>query len=254
MRQAERIPGGTRRRRGGWTVAAVLAGGLALAACSSSASSSTTTTTSGSGGTTTTAASSGGGSSSGSGLSSVLGGINKSSNATFSATYTLTEASTGKTETITFAQQPPKSAIITSNGSFYVNGTTVTECQGSGSTATCTSLPSSMTSSLSALTGLFSPTSLATSLKAVQAESNAAGYSIATSTATYGGLASKCVTVKGPSVPNGAIYCGSTSSGVLTYTSAAGNTVTLQSFTSNPPASTFAPPAGATVQTLPAGV
>ena len=234
-------------------MAAVLVGGLALAACSSSSSSSTTTTTSGSG-SATTATTSGGGGGSGSGLSSLLNGINKSTGATFSATYTITEASTGKTETITFAQSPPKSAIITSSGSFYVNGSTVTECQGSGSTATCTSLPSSMTSSLSALTGLFDPTALATSLKEVQAESDAAGYSISTSTATYGGLASKCVTVKGPSVPTGSIYCGSTSNGVLTYTSAAGNTVTLQSFTSNPPASTFAPPAGATVSTLPAGV
>ena len=235
-------------------VAAVLVGGLALAACSSSSSSSTTTTTSGSGGATTTTAGSSGSGGSGNGLSSVVNGISKSSTTVFSATYVVTQASTGKTETITFAHNPPKAAITTSEGSFYEDGTSIIECQGSGPTPTCTSLPSSMAGSLTGLTALFDPTALSASLKAVEATATATGYSISVSNATYGGLASKCVTVKGPAVPNGSTYCGSTSNGVLTYTSAAGNTVTLQSFTANPPASAFSPPAGATVQTLPAGV
>jgi hypothetical protein len=184
-----------------------------------------------------------------------VNGVSKSSGATFSATYLTAQASTGKSQTVTFAQSPPKSAVITPSGSFYVDGTTITECQGSGSSATCTTLPSSMTSVVSGLTALFSPSSIVSALKGVKAEAAAhsAGYVISTSSATYGGLASNCVTVKGTSVPTPVTYCGSTSNGVLTYVNANGNTVTLQSYSANPPASTFAPPAGATIQTLPAG-
>jgi len=108
---------------------------------------------------------------------------------------------------------------------------------------------------VSGLTGLFSPATIVGVLKGVEAQAvaHSAGYVISTSSATYGGLASNCVTVKGNSEPTPVTYCGSTSNGVLTYVNANGNTVTLQSYSGNPPASTFAPPAGATVQTLPAG-
>jgi hypothetical protein len=218
----------------------LLAGGLLAAACSSSSSSSSTT------------ASTGG---SGSGLDSLVSGITKSSNATFSATYVITEASTGKTETVTFAQSPPKSAVSTTGGSFYIDGTSITECQGTGSTATCTTLPSTMSSLVTGITDLFSPNVIADSLKGVKAAAAAkgAGYVISTSSATYGGQSSTCVRAKGASEPTPVVYCGSRSNGILTYLNADGNTVTLQAYTANPPASTFAPPAGATMQTLPAG-
>jgi hypothetical protein len=221
--------------------AALLGAGLLIAACGSSSSSTTTTTASGGG--------------SGSGINSLVNAVSKSSGATFSATYSTTQASTGKTQTVTFAQSPPKSAIITPSGSFYVNGSAITECQGSGSSATCTTLPSSMTSVVSGLTDLYSPSIIVSAIKGVQAQAAAhsAGYVIGTSTATYGGLASDCVTAHGTAQPTPVTYCGSTADGVLTYVNANGNTVTLQSYSSNPPASTFAPPAGATIQTLPAG-
>ncbi len=181
--------------------------------------------------------------------------MSKNAGETFSATYLTAQASTGKSQTVTFAQSPPKSAIITPSGSFYIDGTSVTECQGSGSSATCTTLPSAMTSEVSGLTDLYSPSVIVSDLKGVQAEATAhsAGYVLSTSSATYGGLASTCVTVKGTSEPTPVTYCGSTADGVLTYLDADGNTVTLQSYTASPPASTFSPPAGATVQTLPSG-
>jgi len=112
-----------------------------------------------------------------------------------------------------------------------------------------------MSSVVSGLTNLFSPATIVSDLKGVEAQAAAhsAGYVISTSSATYGGLASNCVTAKGASEPTPVTYCGSTSNGVLTYVNADGNTVTLQSYSANPPASTFAPPAGATVQTVPPG-
>ncbi len=240
------------RRRWSGVGAMVLAGGL-LAACSSNSSSSTTTTapTGSTGAPTTTAAGSG----SSGGLDSLVSGISRSSNATFSATYLITEATTGKTETVTFAQSPPKSAVTTTEGSFYIDGTSITECQGTGSSATCTTLPASMSATVSGLTNLFNPGVIADTLKGVEAEAAAksAGYVISTSSATFGGQSSSCVSARGTSEPTPVTYCGSRSNGILTYVNANGNTVVLQAYTANPPASTFAPPAGATVQTLPAG-
>ena len=233
-----------------WPAAALLvAGGLVFAACSSgSASTSTTTTAAGGGGSATTAPPAGSG-----GLGALVDGVPRSSSATYSATYLVAEASTGKTQTITFAQSPPKSSIVTSSGSFFFDGTTVTECQGSGSSATCTSLPSSLTGIFSGLAKLFSPTVITSTLKGVQAAvaANHAGYVVSTSTGTYGGRASNCVTVKGTSRPTPVTYCGDASDGVLTYLDANGNTLTLQAYSSSPPASTFAPPAGATVRSVP---
>jgi hypothetical protein len=230
----------------------MLGAGLLVAACGSNSSSTATTAASGGGSTPTTAASGGG---TANGVDSLLNGVSKSSGATFSATYLTVEASTGKSQTVTFAQSPPKSAITTASASFYIDGTAITECQGSGSSPTCTTLPSTMTDVVSALTDLYSPANIVNDLKGVQAQAAAhsAGYVIGTSTATHGGLASRCVTVKATAQPNPVIYCGSTAYGVLTYLNASGNTITLQSYSANPPASTFAPPAGATVQTLPAG-
>jgi hypothetical protein len=238
--------------RGLAAAASLLAGGLLVAACSSGSSSTATTAASGAS-TSSTAAASGGGSSSG--LDSLVNEVSKSSGATFSATYLTAQASTGKSQTVTFAQSPPKSAIITPSGSFYIDATSITECQGSGSSASCTTLPSSMSSVVSGLTNLFSPATIVSALKGVkaQAAAHSAGYVIRTSSATYGGLASNCVTAKGTSEPTPITYCGSTSNGVLTYVNAGGNTVTLQTYSASPPASTFAPPAGATVQTVPAG-
>lgn len=255
MRQVEDDSGTFRpAHRGMWTAAVVLVGGLALAACSSSTTgTSSTSTTAASGGGTTTTTGAGGGSNSA--LKSVVSGITKSEGTTFSATYKTADTQSGQSQIVTFAQSPPKSAVITPSGAFYISGSAVTECQGSGSSATCTSLPASLSGTLSGLTNLFSPGILINNLKGLEAEaaSHAAGVSVNTSSATYAGLASTCFTVKGPSQPAAVTYCAATSSGILTYSSTTASTVTLTAFSAHPPASSFSPPAGATVQTLPAG-
>ncbi len=111
-----------------------------------------------------------------------------------------------------------------------------------------------LTSSLTGLTDLFSPAILTNTLKGIQSEEAAhVGVIVNKSSATYGGLSSTCVTVKGSAQPSAVTYCAADSSGILTYANAGGSTVTLTAFSTNPPASTFSPPAGATVQTIPAG-
>lgn len=249
MRRSPGGKGSTRPQRlGMWGAAAALAGGLALAACSSN-STSPTTTSGGTGGGTTAAPS---GSAS---VKAIVDGITRTSNTTFSSTYTTSDSQTGQTQTVTFAQAPPKSAVITKNGSFYIDGSTVTECTSASGTVTCTTLPSAMKGSVSSLAGLFSPGILTDTLKGIETESvaHAAGVSVTTSSGTYGGYPSTCLTAKIPTDPAAVTYCAAKSNGILTYSVAGGNTVTLTAYTANPPASTVSPPAGATMQTLPAG-
>ncbi len=238
----------------------VLAGGVAVAACtnnpSASTESSTTTTTTSSHTSSTSHGSGSSGSGSGSSatkLSTVLSHIKQNSGMTFSVTYNLMEA--GKSQTVTFAQKPPKEAIITPEGSYYVDGTSVIVCMGQGSSAHCTSLPSSAAAGANAISDLFSPGVLTSTLQGIEGEVSAhiAGVSISSSSATYGGQDSTCVSVTKTGQPQ-VMYCASNSSGVLTYFSAGGNSGTLTAYDANPPDSTFSPPAGATVETLPSGV
>ncbi len=172
-----------------------------------------------------------------------MSSIGKGAGSTFSATYTTSDTKTGQTQTVTFAQAPPKSAVITSNGSFYIDGQTVTECTGSGPAAKCESLSTSLGASLSGIVDLYAPRVLSATIKGLESEAlaHAAGISVTTSSATYGGLASTCATVKNATQATSVTYCVADTSGILTYSSANGSTVTLTSFTANPPASTFSP-------------
>lgn len=183
----------------------------------------------------------------------MLGRIKRKSDATFSVTYSI--VSNGKTQTVTFAQNPPKEAIVTSGGSYYVNGSSVTVCQGQGSSPTCTSLPSSAAAGATAISDLFAPGVLTNTLQGIEGEvaAHVAGVSISSNSASYGGQDSTCVNVKSSAEPSGVTYCASNSTGVLTYFSAGGNTGTLTAYDGSPPDSTFSPPAGATINTLPTG-
>jgi len=242
---------GRRPRGAGWVTAALLGGGLLAAACGSSSSSPTTTTAAATPTTGRTSSPASGAAA----LNHVVSGIDKGAGSTFSGTYTTSDTKTGQTQTVTFAQDPPKSAVITSNGSFYIDGQTVTECTGSGSTAKCESLSTSLGASLSGIVDLYAPRVLSTTIKGLESEAlaHAAGVSVTTSSATYGGLASTCATLKNATQATSVTYCVANTSGILTYSSANGSTVTLTSFTANPPASTFSPPAGSTLETLPGG-
>lgn len=236
----------------------VLAGGVALAACGSSSPSASSSTTSSTAAHTTTSKARSSNSNPGTGsssvnLSTVLGRIKHNSGATFSVTYNIM-TSAGKAETVTFAQDPPKEAIVTSSGAYYVDGSSVTVCQGQGSSATCTSLPSSEAAGATAISDLFAPGILTNTLQGIEGEvaAHVAGVSLSSHSATYGGQASTCVDIAKSGQPS-VTYCASTSSGVLTYFSAGGNTGTLTAYDASPPSSTFSPPAGATVNTLPSG-
>jgi hypothetical protein len=240
-------------RRTAWTAVAALAVGAILTACGSgSASSPTTAGSAAPAGTTATTATTGGADNA---LKAVEDRITRTTGATFSVSYQIAHGAAGPSESVTFAQSPPKSAVVTPTESFYINGSSVTACQGSGSSATCGSVPSSTSDAVDGFTDLFSPGVLAKSLRAIEAEAEAhtAGVSVTTSSGTYGGLASTCVTARSPSQPTPVTFCAADSSGILTYTNASGVTVTLTAYTPSPPASTFLPPAGATVVSVPAG-
>jgi hypothetical protein len=266
MTRARSRPAGQRSGRAARMGVAVLGAGLLAAACSSSSSSPTTT---GAAPSTTATAGSGGhlapAGGSGAALNDVVSGIDKSATASFSATYTTADAKTGQSQTVTFAQAPPKSAVITSNGSFYIDGKSVTECAGAspspspspsaGAGAKCESLSTSLSASLAGITDLYAPGVLSRTLKGIESEASAhvAGISVSSGSANYGGLRSTCATLKNAGQASSVTYCVADTSGILTYSSANGSTVTLTAFTANPPASTYSPPAGSTVATLPAG-
>jgi hypothetical protein len=241
-------------RRATWAAMAALAAGALLTACSSGSASSPTTVTGSVAppGTTATTTATGGAKNA---LEAVEHKITRTTGATFSVSYDIAHGAAGPSQSVTFAQSPPKSAVVTPTESFYINGSTVTSCQGSGSSATCGSLPASTSDMVDGFTNLFSPGVLAKSLRAIEAkaEAHAAGVSVTTSSATYGGLASTCVIARSPSQPTPVTFCAADSSGILTYTNTSGVTVTLTAYTPSPPASTFLPPAGANVVKLPAG-
>ncbi len=119
-----------------WTTPIELAGGTLLAACSASASSPSTTAAShgdsppGDAGDLTSK------------VSAVVKGAQASAHATFSVTYVIkgghNQDQQHLNQTITFAQAPPKSTVITPAGSFYTDGSSIPGCQGSGSAAACT--------------------------------------------------------------------------------------------------------------------
>jgi hypothetical protein len=224
-------------------VAALVAFGVGLAACGSSSPSASSTTTSTSTTTTTVAQSSS------QQLQSLTSLAQNSKTATFKAVYTYT--SSGKTQTITFAQSPPKYFFQVGTSGFTVNdGTTTYYCAQSHCLAT-----SSSSNPLLSLSGLFNGTTFADSVRAytvAAAALAAAGVSLTFSTGTYGGVSSQCVHVSDTkSATKTFVWCVASASGLMDYWSAGTSSFALTSFTTSPPASDFAVPAGYTVTTLP---
>lgn len=188
------------------------------------------------------------------GLGSVAGGIFKSSGATFTASYKIVKQN-GQTQSVTFSQKPPNEAIVTSSGSFFVSKSAVTACTKSGGKWSCHSLPESVFGMLSAgLTDLFAPHYVGSELTALEAEAAAHDVSVSTSSGTYGGMASTCITAHGGKMKAPATFCASNSNGILTYGASNGTSLTLTSYSGSPAASAFTPPAKAVVITLPKGV
>jgi hypothetical protein len=129
-------------------------------------------------------------------------------------------------------------------------------------------LPQSLLASVSTIKNLFAPGVIKSDIDGLETEASAHGYKLTTYSQSYGwtgpgvsGTAqysSKCIKVTGPKLYQAAEFCASTSDGVLTYSQGASSatktyaiTIHAGGYTANPPASTFAPPAGTTIVTMP---
>ena len=222
-----------------------LAGAFALsaAACSSSPSSTATTA---SGATTSSAAAGGGRNGNAAEMNALSSQIQAGEQRTFKAVYNVQTAA-GKSQTITVEQKPPKSVLATDSGSVINDGTKTYFCSSTGA-ASCLAVSGS--NPLASLTAIFDPQTILSTVQraAAQADAHAAGYSLSFSSASYGGQSAKCVTYAGAGQTGKAC---ATTTGVLAYVQAAGNTVTLTSLSSSPPDSDFSLPAGASVVTEP---
>jgi hypothetical protein len=97
--------------------------------------------------------------------------------------------------------------------------------------------------------GLYTGKYWLTDLSAVKAYAASKGVSIATSSMTENGISLSCVTYSSSTVAseNGELCV--TPQGVLGYVKAGTTTLTITSFTTSVPSSTFQPPAGATITT-----
>ncbi len=244
------VPDGKSRRM---TIVAVVAGAaLALTACTSSSSSSPTSTAAKSNGGTNSGSNSGGssGGSAGSAAAVRLASLSKSlhgaEGAPFKATYSADY--NGQSQTMTIAQDPPRSSFAVANAVIVDTGSSTYYCP---TTSNPTCFNTSQEDPVSALVDAFSPKAALSQLQAAQAAvaSRVAGYNVSFSSATYAGQPSTCVTVKAQSA--GWKYC-VTNKGLLAYASSGPQQVfQMTSYSSDVSASDFALPSGATVMTVP---
>jgi hypothetical protein len=177
-------------------------------------------------------------------LKSIASALQKDEKATFSATYTV--KATGVNETFTFAQKPPdfvlSFAASTGKFEFLQLGTKAYGCTSAGALNICTP---ETTSVASADLAFFQPGQVFGKVEA--AELGAKGYT--TFSKTFAGQPSTCVTVKlATSKPT---YC-VTNTGVFAFSGVGTlEQVTLTGFSASPPASLFALPAGAKIESVP---
>jgi hypothetical protein len=179
-------------------------------------------------------------------LKALASGVSGEKHATFEVVYTTTSA--GHSESVTFAQSPPKYLIKTATGgSVIYTGKETLYCSSSSS---CISMSTGATNPMAPLEELFSPTTAKSFFSEAESEVAAklAGYSVSFSSKSYAGLSSTCATVSG----NGqsGTYCVA-KNGLLTYAGSATGHIQLTSYTGNVPSAAFTPPGGATIITEP---
>jgi hypothetical protein len=174
--------------------------------------------------------------------------INRAKHLTYLAQYTA--LSNGQKTTVTIAQAPPKSNFSTQGGSVINNGKTTYYCSTTTGTPQCLSV--SGANPLLGLEGLFSPTvALGALAEAKQGlVSRFLGIKVTSSSATFAGQSSTCVTVSLHG--KGGKYC-VTKQGLLSYSGSSSSNFQLTKYSATPPASLFSLPAGATTATLPGG-
>ena len=176
--------------------------------------------------------------------------INKAKHLTYLAEYK--SVSSGQTTTVTIAQAPPKSIFSSSSGSVINTGKATFYCSNSSGKQSCLSVGGA--NPFLGLESLFSPAGALAALGEAKQGliSSYLGIKVNSSSQTIAGQSSTCVTVsvKG----NGGKYC-VTKSGILSYSGGTkGSYFKLTKYSSKPPSSLFALPAGATLTTLPSGV
>ncbi|HVA07115.1 MAG TPA: hypothetical protein VNG12_10280 [Acidimicrobiales bacterium] len=175
--------------------------------------------------------------------------MNNAKHLTYEATYT--SVAGGQTTTVTVAQAPPKSYFATSGGAVISDGSKSYYCSTQGQKETC--LAATGVNPIAGLQGLFSPAAAITAFNGVERSlvARVAGLKVTSSTATFAGQASACVTVS--SHGQTGKYC-VTNKGLLAYSGTLkGTYFQLTKYSKSPPASLFTVPAGSTV-TLPGGV
>ena len=200
-------------------------------------------------------------------LKALSDSIKRAKHLTYMATYTTVSGS--QTSTVTIAQKPPKSNFSSSGGQVINDGKSTYYCSTNGSSGTGGSGATGSTGSTGAsgssaptcisvkgsnpLLGLQSAFSPALALSAfAQARqgivSRVLGIKVSSSSATFAGQPSTCVTVsvRGRS----AKYC-VTKKGVLAYSGTSSNYFKLTGYSSKPSASLFTLPAGATTRSIP---
>lgn len=233
------VPHGIRSPLRWATLAATLiATGALLAACGSSPS------TSSSGTTTTTSNSSS--QSVASQIDKLTSDSQSASNLTYQATYTYTSG--GKSSTVTIAQSAPKYYLKFGTSEFTLyTGKTIYGCTGSVCVKYTTQTPLAA-STLGIFNGkLFQQTVKEDAL--VQSVLAARGITVSFSSKTVANLPSDCVTASKSG--RAWTWCVATSNGVLTSWSSNHGSFTLTSFTTSPPGSDFALPAGVRIVSIP---
>ncbi len=209
-------------------------------------------------------------------LKALTNSINRSKNLTYLAQYT--SVSNGQTTTVTIAQSPPKSNFSTSSGEVINNGKTTYYCSSnagssgnsgntgstsnsgnSGTSSTTTTSKSSLqcisvkgANPLLGLENIFSPAVALGALGEAKQGlvSRLLGIKVSSSSATFAGQPSTCVTVTVRG--RGGRYC-VTKQGLLSFSGSSSSYFKLTKYSSNPPSNLFSLPAGATTQTLPGG-
>jgi hypothetical protein len=182
-------------------------------------------------------------------LKALTNSINRAKSLTYVATYASVNG--GLSTVVTIAQSPPKSNFSTSAGSVINDGQKTYYCA-TGGKQQCLSV--SGANPLLGLEDLFSP-QLALSAFAEAKRglmSRLLAIMVSSSSATYAGQPSTCVTVTVRG--EGGKYC-VTRQGILSYSGSSPTSyVELTRFSSSPPSSLFTPPSGAATFTLPSGV
>lgn len=178
-------------------------------------------------------------------LKSLGSEVAKEKGATFQVVYKTTYA--GHSQSVTFAQEPPKLLIKTTSGSLIETGTETLFC----SPGSCIGVGGT-SDPLAPLQNLFSPTTAVGFFHQAAAEAAAklAGYSVKFSSTTFGGLASECASVAVSGVSEK--YCVSRN-GLLTYAGSSAGSVELTSYSGSVPGGEFTPPSGVTIITSPTG-